>query len=108
MAQKMQILYTDDLDGSEAEGTVRFGYNGAEYEIDLSKKNSDKLAKALGPFVDSARRVSASRRRAGRAVPAGGRQDQSVVREWARAHGLKVSDRGRIPADIIAKYQAGH
>ena len=104
MAQKMQILYTDDTDGSEAQGTVRFGYEG--YEIDLSKKNADKLAKALAPFIEAGRKVPA--RRAGRGARRVSRHDQSDVREWARAQGIKVSDRGRIPADVMTHYQAAH
>ncbi len=106
MAQKMQILYTDDLDGSEADGTVRFGYDGTEYEIDLSKKNGEKLVKALTPFIESGRRVPAQR--AGRGVRRVTRHDQSDIRAWARAQGIKVSDRGRIPADVINQYQAAH
>jgi hypothetical protein len=106
MAQKMQVLYTDDTDGSEAQGTVRFGYDGTDYEIDLSKKNADKLAKALAPFIEAGRKVPA--RRAGRGARRASRHDQSDVREWARAQGIKVSDRGRIPADVMAHYQAAH
>ena len=70
MAQKMQILYTDDLGGGEAAGTVLFAYNGTEYEIDLSQKNTDKFAQALGPFIESARRTSGGRHRAGKASSA--------------------------------------
>jgi Lsr2 len=106
MAQKMQVLYTDDIDGSEAQGTVRFGYDGSDYEIDLSKKNADKLAKALAPFIEAGRRVPA--RRAGGGTRHAARHNQSDVREWARAHGLKISDRGRIPADVMTQYQAAH
>ncbi len=106
MAQKVQVSFVDDLDGSEAEGTVRFGIDGREYEIDLSKKNADKLARAVQPFVDNARKVGGARRRAGSA--AGPRHDQSVVREWARSTGMAVSDRGRIPASVAEAYAAAH
>ena len=106
MAQKMQIFYTDDIDGTEAQGTVRFGYDGTDYEIDLSKKNADKLAKALAPFLEAGHRVSA--RGAGRAVRRAPRHNQLNIREWARAQGINISDRGRIPADVIAQYQAAH
>ena len=106
MAQHTQVLYVDDIDGSEAEGTVRFRLGGVDYEIDLNKKHADQLAKAIGPFIEAARRVSSSRRPARASRPA--RHDQSDVRAWARAQGLKVSDRGRIPADVLAKYEAAH
>jgi Lsr2 len=102
----MQILYVDDIDGSEADGTVRFGLDGVDYEIDLSKKHADQFAKAIRPYLDAARKTSSSRRaaRPGRSA----RHDQSGVRAWARAEGLAVSDRGRIPADVLAKYESAH
>lgn len=106
MAQRTQILYVDDIDGSEAEGTVRFGFGGVDYEVDLSKKHSDQLAKAIGPFIEAARKVPSSRRAVRGSRPV--RHDQSDVRAWARGQGLKVSDRGRIPADVLAKYEAAH
>lgn len=106
MAQRTQILYLDDIDGSQADGTVRFGLDGTAYEIDLNKKHADQLAKVIRPYVEAARRVPSSRRAAssGRAS----RHDQSDVRAWARAQGIKVSDRGRIPTDLMAQYQAAH
>jgi hypothetical protein len=107
VAQRTQILYVDDIDGSEAQGTVRFGFDGVDYEIDLNNKHADQLAKAISPYIDAARKVSSSRRAAARSSrPA--RHNQSDVRAWARAQGLKVSDRGRIPADVLAKYEAAH
>lgn len=106
MAQRTQVLYVDDIDGSDAEGTVRFGLGGTDYEIDLSKKHADQFAQAIGPFIDAARKVPSSRRVArGWRVP---RHDQSRVRAWARDQGIKVADRGRIPADVLARYEAAH
>jgi hypothetical protein len=109
VARKTVVTFEDDLDGSEAAGTVTFALGGVHYEIDLSKKNSDKLAKALAPYVEAGRKVSA-RTTAARSsqgpAAAPKRHDQSAVREWARAQGMKVSDRGRIPADVLAKYEA--
>jgi hypothetical protein len=102
----VQVSFVDDLDGSEAEGTVLFGIDGREYEIDLSKKNADKLARAVQPYIDKARKVGGARRRA--ASAAAPRHDQSVVREWARANGMAVSDRGRIPASVTEAYAAAH
>lgn len=106
MAQRTQILYVDDIDGSEAEGTVRFGLDSVDYEIDLNKKHADQLAKAIAPYIDAARKVPSARRAARSSRPA--RHNQSDVRAWARAQGLKVSDRGRIPADVLAKYESAH
>ena len=106
MAQRTQILYVDDIDGSEAEGTVRFGLDGADYEIDLNKKHADQLATTIRPYIDAARKVSSSRRAARGSRPA--RHNQSDIRAWARSQGLKISDRGRIPADVLAKYESAH
>jgi hypothetical protein len=107
VAQRTEIVFTDDLNGGPAEGTVTFGFYGTSYEIDLSKKNTDKLAKALQLYITAGRCVAPARAPRRAATPAA-RHDQSAVREWARSQGLKVSDRGRIPADITARYQAAH
>ena len=108
MAQKIQTLFVDDLDGSEAEGTVRFGLDGAEYEIDLNAKHAKELRNALARFTAAGRRAGASTRR-----PAGsGRKAQpnalntTEVREWAKAQGIDVKDRGRVPAELVVKFKA--
>ena len=106
MAQQTRILFVDDIDGGEAAGTVHFGFDGVSYEIDLSKTHADEFADAIGPYVQVARRISRPRRRGPSA--SSGRHDQSAVRTWAREQGLKVSGRGRIPADIVEKYEAAH
>src|SRR6202167_4140063 len=101
MAQKIQTLFIDDLDGGEAESTVRFGLDGTEYEIDLSAKNADALPKALARYVGAARRAPGAPRRAarsGRTATAGG-LNATEVREWAKAQGIEVEDRGRVPAE---------
>lgn len=110
MAQKIQVLLLDDLDGGDAEETVQFGLDGASYEIDLSAKNAGELRKVMSKFVDVARRGSSARRSPGR--PANGqtprvdREQNAAIRDWARKRGHSVSDRGRIPAEIIAAYHA--
>jgi hypothetical protein len=106
VAQRTQILYVDDIDGSQADGTVRFGLDGVDYEIDLNKKHAEQLAKAIRPFLEAARKVPSSRRAARGQRPA--RQNQSDARAWARAQGITISDRGRIPAEVLAKYEAAH
>jgi hypothetical protein len=111
VAQKIQTLFIDDIDGGEAEGTVRFALDGAEYEIDLSAQHSEQLRSALGRYVPHARKVAGVPRRvgraAGRAVKAGsGALNTTEVRNWARENGYDIKDRGRVPADLVAKYQA--
>jgi Lsr2 len=107
MAQKIQTLFIDDIDGGEAEGTVRFALDGAEYEIDLSAKHNEELRAALGTYVTHARKVGgASRRPAGRSGRKPSSADTVAVRAWARENGFDIKDRGRVPADLVAKYQA--
>jgi len=111
MAQRTQVIFEDDIDGSEAEGTVTFALNGVQYEIDLSNKNAEKLRNAFEPYVAGGRKVSARSaavRSSRGAASAPKRHDQSAVREWAKSQDLKISDRGRIPADVLAKYEAAH
>jgi hypothetical protein len=110
VAQKIQTLFIDDLDGSEAEGTVRFGLDGAEYEIDLNAKHSEALKKVLAQYVAAGRRVSGPARRpvkggGGRRAGASG-LDSTQVRDWAKSQGIEVKDRGRIPAELIVKFKA--
>lgn len=110
VAQKIQTLFIDDIDGGEAEGTVRFALDGAEYEIDLSAKHSEELRSALGKYVSHARKVGGlSRRlvRSGRGPKSGnGALNTTEIRNWARENGYDIKDRGRVPADLVAKYQA--
>lgn len=105
MAQRVHVVLEDDLDGGSANETVMFALDGANYEIDLSTKNAAKLRDALAKYVGAGRRAPARGRRAptrGRA----GASNASAVREWARANGYQVSDRGRVPADVKAAYEA--
>ena len=108
MAQKIQILFIDDLDGSEAEGTVRFGLDGTDYEIDLNAEHAQALRDALARYVHAARRAGGGPRRlarGGRRASASG-VDSTKVREWAKAQGIDVKDRGRVPAELVVKFKA--
>lgn len=107
MAKTVNIVVTDDVDGSPAAGTVSFTFNGQEYEIDLSEKNRGRLEKSLQPFIEAGRRTT--HRRAARAArPAGPRIDGAAIRAWAAGQGLQVSERGRISAEVMSKYDAAH
>ena len=108
MATKVQILLTDDLDGSEAEGTVLFGLDGMQYEIDLSTDHARGLRTALTRYIDAGRKVTGTARRAGhngRKTPAS-IFSNTEVRAWAKAQGLEIKERGRVPAAVLARYQA--
>ena len=113
MAQKITTLFIDDIDGGAAEGTVRFALDGTEYEIDLNAKHSEELRSALGRYVSHARKVGGGARRGGRAAGRAGRGAGSAlntteIRNWARENGYDIKDRGRVPADLVAKYQAAN
>jgi hypothetical protein len=106
VAQRIQTLFIDDIDGGEAAGTVRFALDGVEYEIDLSTEHADELHTALGKYVGHARKVGGTSRRAARGRRAASAVDTTAVRHWAREQGYDIKDRGRVPADLVAKYQA--
>ena len=106
MAQKVNIVLVDDIDGSEASETVSFGLDGTSYEIDLNDENAAALREALSGYIGHARKVTGGARRgATRRTSSSNTKD---VREWARANGYDVSERGRISADIQQAYDAAH
>ena len=105
MATKITVALEDDLDGGPASETVRFGLGGAQYEIDLNKKNARAFRKKLTPFVEHARQAGPTQRH-GPARTASSRQRSADIRAWAKATGLAVSDRGRIPASVVDQYEA--
>jgi len=108
VAQKIQTLFIDDLDGSTAEGTVRFGLDRTEYEIDLNAGHAKELRDVLARYVDAARRAGGSARKPARGSRrgSGGGLNTTEVREWARAQGIEVKDRGRVPADLMVKFKS--
>jgi Lsr2 len=101
VTQKVQTLFIDDLDGSAAEGTVRFGLDGTDYEIDLNARHAQALRDALARYVRAARRPARGGRRASPIWV-----DRTDVRQWARAQGIEVKDRGRVPAELVVKFKA--
>jgi nucleoid-associated protein Lsr2 len=106
MAQKITTLFIDDIDGGEADGTVRFALDGSEYEIDLNAAHSEELRSALGKYAAHARKVGGTARRGtARANRKPATVDTVAVRAWAREQGIDIKDRGRVPADIVTKYR---
>ncbi len=107
--RKVETIVVDDLDGSAADTTIRFGLDGTDYEIDLSHAHADSFREAVQMYITAARRVGGGAARVGRG---GGRRkatsgpDSSQVREWAKSQGLEVKERGRVPADLVARYRA--
>jgi Lsr2 len=119
MAQKVQVILVDDLDGGTAEETVSFALDGVSYEIDLSADNAATMREALAGYVGSARRVggrsaggrsgAGRSRRSGEGSGGSGRSGRTAeIRQWAREHGHTVNERGRIPASVVEAYEAAH
>ena len=122
MAQKVQVILVDDVDGGEASETVSFSLDGVSYEIDVSESNAAALRDALAPWVGHARRVGGrsggsggGRARSGGSGGSGSgrsrgnsKHDLSDVRSWARDNGFQVSDRGRVSSEVIAAYEKAH
>jgi Lsr2 len=113
MAKRVIHQLIDDIDGKAADETVTFALDGTQYEIDLSKKNANKLREVFAPFVNAGTRIgrgaiTATRGREGRGRAAGrsDRDQNRAIREWAQAKGHKVSDRGRIRQEIVDLYHA--
>ncbi|MFI6937197.1 Lsr2 family protein [Streptomyces sp. NPDC050287] len=107
MAQKVQVLLVDDLDGGEADETVTFALDGKTYEIDLTTANADKLRGLLDPYVKGGRRTGgrASGGRGKARAASGGSQDTAQIRAWAKENGYEVNDRGRVPQSIREAYE---
>lgn len=116
MAQRTVVQLTDDLDGKpvpQGKGeTIRFSLDRQEYEIDLAEKNAKALRDTFGKYVSAARRTSGGTRGGGggrsrgRTASGAARDyDPKAVRAWAESQGIEVSQRGRVPADLIARFQ---
>ncbi|MEY9962072.1 hypothetical protein ABIA33_000093 [Streptacidiphilus sp. MAP12-16] len=109
MAQKVQVLLVDDLEGGEADETVTFALDGVAYEIDLTHTNAGKLRELLAPYTDKGRkqsgRLTGGRGRGRAPRPVGGNPDTAKIRAWAKDQGLDVNDRGRVPSHVREAYE---
>jgi hypothetical protein len=107
--QRVITELVDDIDGTTAEETVNFAIDGIEYEIDLSKQNASNLRKGLDEYVAKGRRTGGRAKRApAKGRPGADKGDTGAIRDWAQAHGLKVSSRGRISAEVAQAYKDAH
>lgn len=110
MATHTSVQLIDDIDGtSEAAETVQFGLDGAQFEIDLTQANADKLRKALTKYVDAARQIKHTPARGGARRSSGrtrSREDMAQIRAWATENGYEVADRGRLPQNVLDAYDA--
>lgn len=115
MARKVNIILTDDLDENvTADRTISFALEGVQYEIDLSDKNAAAFEKAVAKFRDAARKVGKTARvrdissARGAARTSNDRERTRQIREWAKANGIDVSERGRISGEVVEKYEAAN
>ncbi len=108
MAQRTVLV--DDLDGGEAAETVVFALDGTAYEIDLNEDNAAQLRDDLASWVAHARSQGGPRRTRGRrsAAAKAPTADNATIRAWARDAGYAVSDRGRIPGEVVDAYHAAN
>lgn len=109
MAQRVNVVLVDDLDGNDASETVSFALDGVDYEIDLNESNAAALREAFSRYIAAGRRVGGRRRRGQRPASAGdGGPSASEIRAWARANGWDVPERGRVSAEVRQAYAAAH
>jgi hypothetical protein len=104
------VSLVDDLDGSRATETVAFALDGKTYEIDLSSTNAGKLRDTLATYTTAARTSARTPRHTRDTMSTAPRfavvrKQPHAIREWARAQGMRVTDRGRIPAAVIDAYR---
>lgn len=113
VAKQTTVTLIDDLDGSEADEQVEFAIDGKGYEIDLSSANVSRLRDALAPYVSAARRTGGRRGSGPSATSAPSRagtdrEQNQAIREWAQQQGMKISERGRIPSNVLEAYHQNH
>lgn len=111
MAEKTHVTVVDDLDGAEGAATVTFGVDGHAYEIDLTSAHKEELYAALEPFMQAGRKTregNARKPRGGRQKARADKEQLQAIRAWARSQGHEVSDRGRVPAQVVAAFEEAH
>jgi hypothetical protein len=109
--EEVNVSMIDDLDGGRATETITFALEGTNYEIDLSKRNADKLRRSLRPYLESGRKVrrgaDGRSTRKPRRSSTGRSEDynRAEVRAWAKSHRIKVAPRGRISSDVVERWR---
>lgn len=109
MAQRINVILVDDIDGSEATETIEFAFDGSQYEIDLNDVHAKELREALFPFTANGRRVGRTKKKATAATTSSNNEaSASDIRDWARGQGMEVTDRGRVPQELRDAYNAAN
>lgn len=103
MARREVTHYFDDLNNAPLNdnevNTVRFGFEGTEYFLDLSDDNAQEFRGLLEPYVNVARKVTATRSPKRESVST--RSNSRAIRAWAQGQGIKIAARGKIPHEVI-------
>ncbi len=107
MAQKVNVVLIDDIDGSYATQTVNFALDGSSYEIDLNDANAVALREFLAGYIGFSRRTGSGKKSRRATVTSIGPSTKQI-RDWARSNGYTVSDRGRVSADIREAFDAAN
>ena len=112
MAQRVNVVLVDDIDGNDATETVNFALDGVDYEIDLSDEHAAELREAVSLYVGHARRTG-GRRKGGRRASAPAGSDPAgataaEIRSWARENGWDVPERGRVSSEVREAYAAAN
>src|SRR5262249_29499542 len=96
VARSVKVHVVDDIDGSPADETVKFVLDGIGYEIDLSAAHADEFRAAVARYIVAGRRASSGivtgARQRGKGTVRSDRADNQVIRDWAKSHGIAISD----------------
>jgi hypothetical protein len=103
--QKAVVSLIDDLDGSQADVTIKFGYEGQDYEIDLTSAHAAEMRDKIGGYAAHARTVRAHRPGRTPTRTAASRQYSAEMRAWATEHGFAIKERGRVPVEVVQAYE---
>ena len=111
VAQKVAVTFACDYDQKEIpqgqHRVRRFSFDGRDYEIDLCVRHSNRFDETINRYAEHARKSSVRPPNVKRRTTAH-RQHSASVRAWAKTMGIAVGDRGRIPADVVSRYEAAH
>lgn len=102
-----RTVLVDDMDGGDADVTIAFVIDGQSYSLDLSHQNAEVFRSILAPYIEAASKGVNARKSSIQSQLAGVEQ-RSAIRAWARKTGVEISDRGRIPQDVIEEYNKFH
>ncbi|MBO1267101.1 histone-like nucleoid-structuring protein Lsr2 [Arthrobacter cavernae] len=113
MAKQTITRIISDLSGEvleEGQGeTIAFGFGKKSYTIDLTQSEADEFRKTIHKYSSVAtEEVARLPRTSGSSAPKSPKEDLTPIREWAKSQGLKVSDRGRVSAEVMSAYHAAH